>query len=146
MNKTVYILENDQTGHYLTNSLKGLTNKEQLADTFDTQEDALNALLRSRIKTATTILKVTFNVEHEEACYLEDTDIVLQRNTHLDATHVGGVCNPYFYYCDEVAGKDYCFNHSEGAWEICDWSDYPDDSGITPRSQANEFIKINYEQ
>ena len=146
MNKTVYILENDQTGHYLSNSLKSLTNKEQLADQYETEEDAKKALLRSRINTATSILKVSFNVEQESVCYLEDTEIVLLRNSHLDATHVGQKGNPYFYYCDEVANKDYCFNHESGTWEICSWSDYPEETGIKPRSQADEFIKINYEQ
>ena len=145
MNKTVYVLQNDQTGHYLSKSLQSLTNKEQLADQYETEELAKQALLRSRIKTATSILKITFNMEQESVAYLEEVDIILLRKSHLDATHVGLKGNPYFYFCDEVSQKDYCYNLEDRCWDLCNWSDYPEDSGIKLRSQADQFIKINYE-
>lgn len=49
----------------------------------------------------------------------DEVSAILERNSHLDATHVGIIGNPYFYVC--LGGLDYCFQ--DGEWALCDWSE-----------------------
>lgn len=141
----MYIIEDDQTGRYISNDFKSLTDKESHADQYDSLELATKALIKSRVKASVNILKVSVQTQHESVCEMDAIDIVIQRRSHLDATHVGQSGNPYFYYCDEVEGKDYTYNMEKHLWELCDWCLYEDDEDKT-HSQANTLIRINFEQ
>lgn len=146
MNKVIFLLQDDKTGMYLSKNLKSLTDKEQEADQYKSTEDAISALVNSRIKADVSVIKTSVTVIKQETKFLEIEELILLRNSHLDATHVGLRGNPYFYLCNEETGIDYCYNFQEAAWEICDWSYQSGDSSFKPKSQAKDFIRINFEQ
>ena len=54
---------------------------------------------------------------------------ILNRNSHLDATHMGGLYNPALYM--SLGGRDFCYE--DQMWKLCKW----------PGSTINEFIEIN---
>lgn len=145
MNKVIFLLQDDKTGMYLSKNLKSLTDKEQEADQYKSTEDAISALVNSRIKADVSVIKTSVTVIKQETKFLEIEELILLRNSHLDATHVGLRGNPYFYLCNEETGIDYCYNFQEAVWEICDWSYQSGDSSFKPKSQAKEFIRINLE-
>lgn len=146
MKKVTYLLQDDQTGNYLCKSLTGLTSKEQEADQYNSTDEAVDALIRSRIKASVTVLQTTITLEQEESRFIELTELILLRNSHLDATHIGLKGNPYLYFCDEIDGKDYCFNYEKHEWELCDWSFDNGDPDAKFLSQADTFLRINFEQ
>lgn len=146
MNKVTFLLQDDQTGNYLCKSLKSLTSKEHEADQYNTTEEAVDALISSRVKASVSVIKTTTTIELKETKFIELNELILLRNSHLDATHIGQKGNPYFYFCNEEEGLDYCFNFQEAVWEICDWCHYPNDPDIKTHSQAKDFIRINFEQ
>lgn len=52
--------------------------------------------------------------------------IVLYRNNHLDATHVGLQGNPCFYFHDKDTDDCYAFCWEKTEWIICDWKGMTD--------------------
>ena len=62
---------------------------------------------------------VPFNVVE-----LYDPIIEKEEQTHLDATHIGGVCNAGFYYKSEILKKWFWWGE-DYTWEECDF-DYQD--------------------
>ena len=127
-------------GLYLSNSLNSLTASIEAADSFDSIEDAQRILLRSLVRT--DIEFVTFSTTTVKT--LSQLELVLLRNSHLDATHVGQKGNPYFYYCDEETQKDYCLCGPGDQWVICDHSDNHGDETIKLRSDADKLIAITF--
>ena len=49
----------------------------------------------------------------------DEVSAIIDRKSHLDATHVGIIGNSYFYVC--LGGLDYYFK--DGDWRLCDWSE-----------------------
>ena len=140
MNKTVYVLREDSTGNFLSTGLRSMVKNVSLADHFDSVEEATRALVLSRVKADLSVVETAISIEQKVIKSFSKMGIILLRGSHLDATHVGLRGNAYFYLCDEESGKDYCYNDTERVWELCDWSDIEN-----PKSQANEFIRINFE-
>lgn len=140
MNKTVYVLRENSTGNFLSTGLKSMVKNVSLADHFDSAEEAIRAIVLSRVKADLSVVETVISIEQKLIKSFSKMDIILLRGSHLDATHVGLRGNAYFYICDEENGKDYCYDDRERVWELCDWSDTEN-----PKSQANEFIRINFE-
>lgn len=140
MNKTVYVLRENSTGNFLSTGLRSMVKNVSLADHFDSAEEATRALILSRVKADLSVVETVISIEQKVIKSFSKMDIILLRGSHLDATHVGLRDNPYFYFCDEENGKDYCYDRIDRVWELCDWSDTEN-----PKSQANEFIRINFE-
>lgn len=140
MNKTVYVLRENSTGNFLSAELKSMVKNVSAADHFDSAEEAIRAIIRSRVKADLSVVETVISIEQKLIKSFSKMDVILLRGSHLDATHVGLRGNAYFYLCDEENGKDYCYDDRERVWELCDWSDTEN-----PKSQANEFIRINFE-
>ena len=140
MTRSKVVIKLVKQGLYLSNSLNSLTASIEAADSFDSVEDAQRILLRSLVRTE--IEFVTFSTTTVKT--LSQLDLVLLRNSHLDATHVGQKGNPYFYYCDEETQKDYCLCGPNGEWVICDHSDNHGDETIKLRSDADKLIAITF--
>ena len=140
MNKTVYVLGENSTGNFLSAELKSMVKNVSTADHFDSAEEATRAIVLSRVKADLSVVETVISIEQKVIKSFSKMDIILLRGSHIDATHVGLRGNAYFYFCDEESGKDYCYNDIDRVWELCDWSDIEN-----PKSQANEFIRINFE-
>lgn len=68
---------------------------------------------------------VPFNVVE-----LYDPIIEKEEQTHLDATHIGGVCNAGFYYKSEILKKWFWWGE-DYTWEECNF-DYRDGQDLFP--------------
>lgn len=139
MKKTFYIIQDNISGNYLLEGFKSLTNNEALAVRYDSKDNANEALLRSSLKGDLNILRVTFNTELTLVYSVNRAELVLERSSHLDATHVGLKGNAFFYFCDEENGKDYCYDETERVWNLCDWTDHEDSV-----SEYDKLIPINF--
>ena len=81
MNKVIFLLQDDQTGNYLCKSLKSLTSKEHEADQYNTTEEAVDALVSSRVKASVSVIKTTTTIEQEETKFIELNELILLRNS-----------------------------------------------------------------
>lgn len=77
------------------------------------------------------------DLKEKPSKFTKEEIAIIDRKSHLDATHVGIIGNPYFYVC--LGGLDYYFK--DGDWRLCDWSEQTNQSELGYKDQ---FVPIKF--
>ena len=77
------------------------------------------------------------DLKEKPSKFTKEEIAIINRASHLDATHVGIIGNPYFYVC--LGGLDYCFQN--GDWGLCEWSEQTNQSKL---ERKDWFVPIKF--
>ena len=93
-------------------------------------DNSLNCLTEEEAEIVKSVLKnnLPFNIVNDPV--IVDPIIEKEEQTHLDATHIGGVCNAGFYYKSEILKKWFWWGEDYN-WVECNF-DYRDGQDLFP--------------
>lgn len=105
--------DSDHTSMYVHD--KGQCDDINSAKQFTSMDDALVFAQLKKIKPN----KITIHhvITQEEYIHIDSDKIIVSQNKHTDATHIGTINNPYFYYMSND-GTLYYYNVFLNTWEL----------------------------
>lgn len=113
-----YIIKVAGTNHFIGLDSKIVGHKYALE--FYSTDAAIQYIIKN-CKCNVSIVKQIVILESTESDF-KLIDIILKRNSHLDANYIGQKGNPFLYYYDKEPNIFYSYEWSKLSWVLCeDW-------------------------
>ena len=103
---------------------------DEIVESLEGGSNGVTGMTDEEAEIVKSVLKnnVPFNIVNDPV--IVDPIIEKEEQTHLDATHIGGVCNAGFYYKSEILKKWFWWGE-DYTWEECNF-DYRDGQDLFP--------------